>query len=193
MSNSCDPMNFSLPGSSVHRIVQPRVLEWVAISFSRDACMYVCIFFWYCAATFKHSLFFFHLYSPFESVLSMNLLAESSVHPHKCIEEARSCFKLRTIRHTHATLSPRALTWKSDSEAGEEVAVGEEMAWNPTVPMTWLQLLKNSVSSRSVSSLSPFAFRWARVYFSLLRVFALWIRDQNYVSIYLMKEITYAT
>ena len=30
----CDPMNCSLPGSSVHRILQGRILEWVAISFS---------------------------------------------------------------------------------------------------------------------------------------------------------------
>ena len=30
----CDPMDCSLPGSSVHRIFQARVLEWVAISFS---------------------------------------------------------------------------------------------------------------------------------------------------------------
>ena len=29
-----DPMDCSLPGSSVHRIFQVRVLEWVAISFS---------------------------------------------------------------------------------------------------------------------------------------------------------------
>ena len=31
----CDPMDCSLPGSSVHRIFQARVLEWGAISFSR--------------------------------------------------------------------------------------------------------------------------------------------------------------
>ena len=31
----CDPMDCSLPGSSVHRIFQARVLERVAISFSR--------------------------------------------------------------------------------------------------------------------------------------------------------------
>ena len=31
----CDPMDCSLPGSSVHGIFQVRVLEWVAISFSR--------------------------------------------------------------------------------------------------------------------------------------------------------------
>ena len=31
----CDPMDCSLPSSSVHGILQARVLEWVAISFSR--------------------------------------------------------------------------------------------------------------------------------------------------------------
>ena len=31
----CDPMDGSLPGSSVHGIFQARILEWVAISFSR--------------------------------------------------------------------------------------------------------------------------------------------------------------
>ena len=30
----CDPMDCSLPGSSVHGIFQARVLEWIAISFS---------------------------------------------------------------------------------------------------------------------------------------------------------------
>ena len=30
----CDPMDCSLPGSSVHGIFQARVLEWVAIAFS---------------------------------------------------------------------------------------------------------------------------------------------------------------
>ena len=32
----CDHMDFSLPGSSVHVIVQARVMEWVAISFSKE-------------------------------------------------------------------------------------------------------------------------------------------------------------
>ena len=31
-----DPMDCSLPGSSVHGICQARVLEWVAIAFSED-------------------------------------------------------------------------------------------------------------------------------------------------------------
>ena len=33
----CDPMDFSPPGSSNHGILQARVLEWVAISFSRGS------------------------------------------------------------------------------------------------------------------------------------------------------------
>ena len=33
--NLCDPMDCSLPGSSVHGILQARLLEWVAILFSR--------------------------------------------------------------------------------------------------------------------------------------------------------------
>ena len=33
----CDPMDCSLPGSSVHGISQARLLEWVAISFSRGS------------------------------------------------------------------------------------------------------------------------------------------------------------
>ena len=32
----CDPMNRTLPGSSVHGILQARILEWVAISFSKN-------------------------------------------------------------------------------------------------------------------------------------------------------------
>ena len=31
----CDPMDSSLPGSSIHGIFQARVLEWVVISFSK--------------------------------------------------------------------------------------------------------------------------------------------------------------
>jgi len=31
-----NPMDCSLPGSSIHGILQARILEWVAISFSRE-------------------------------------------------------------------------------------------------------------------------------------------------------------
>ena len=33
----CDPMDCSLPGFSVHEILQTRILEWVAIHFSRGS------------------------------------------------------------------------------------------------------------------------------------------------------------
>ena len=33
----CDPMDCSLPGSSVHGILQARMLEWIAISFSKGS------------------------------------------------------------------------------------------------------------------------------------------------------------
>ena len=36
----CNPMDCSLPGSSVHGIFQARILEWVAISYSRSLSSY---------------------------------------------------------------------------------------------------------------------------------------------------------
>ena len=35
MSDSCVPMDYSLPGSSVHGISQVRILKWVAMSSYR--------------------------------------------------------------------------------------------------------------------------------------------------------------
>ena len=37
MSDSCDPMDCSLMGTSVHGILQAGILEWAAISFSRGS------------------------------------------------------------------------------------------------------------------------------------------------------------
>ena len=33
----CYPMDYSLPGSSVHGILQARILEWAAIPFSKGS------------------------------------------------------------------------------------------------------------------------------------------------------------
>ena len=35
--NLCNPMDSSPPGSSVHRILQARILEWATIHFSRGS------------------------------------------------------------------------------------------------------------------------------------------------------------
>ena len=37
MSNSCDPVDDSPPGSSVYGIIQGRILAWIAISFPRGS------------------------------------------------------------------------------------------------------------------------------------------------------------
>ena len=33
----CNPMDYSLPGASVHEILQARMLQWAAVSFSRGS------------------------------------------------------------------------------------------------------------------------------------------------------------
>ena len=43
MSDSSDPMDYSLPGSSVHGIFQSRVLEWGAIAFSENTQRHILI------------------------------------------------------------------------------------------------------------------------------------------------------
>ena len=39
----CNSMDYSPPGSSVHRIFQAKILEWIAISFSTIIYILVCI------------------------------------------------------------------------------------------------------------------------------------------------------
>ena len=41
----CDPMDCSLPGSSVHGIFQVRLLEWGAIAFSAVLCYLLLVFY----------------------------------------------------------------------------------------------------------------------------------------------------
>ena len=37
VSTLCDPVDCRLPGSSVHGILQERILKWIAVSFSRGS------------------------------------------------------------------------------------------------------------------------------------------------------------
>ena len=37
VSDFCNPMDYNPPGSSAHGILQARILEWVAIPFSRGS------------------------------------------------------------------------------------------------------------------------------------------------------------
>ena len=48
----CDSMDCSLPGFSVHGILQARTLEWVAIAFSN---IYVCIYIYIYTHTYTYT------------------------------------------------------------------------------------------------------------------------------------------
>ena len=67
----CDPMNCSLPGSSVHVIFQARILEWVDISSSRGSPLQelnshiLCLQYWKVESLPLH-----HLGSPFNKIKS---------------------------------------------------------------------------------------------------------------------------
>ena len=61
VAHSClilrNPMDCSLPGSSIHGIFQTRVLEWGAIAFSNFLIM-GCIFLWVFFSFFLHAWLF---------------------------------------------------------------------------------------------------------------------------------------
>ena len=56
VSDSCDPMDCSRAGSSVHGIFQARILEWVAISFSRDIYTNIFLFGLVCSTLWESSM-----------------------------------------------------------------------------------------------------------------------------------------
>ena len=59
-AQSCNPLGFSPPDSSVHGLFQARILEWVAISFSRTHISYISFFGFFSApweAPFKTKFF----------------------------------------------------------------------------------------------------------------------------------------
>ena len=68
----CDPMDCSPPGSSVHGILQARILEWVAISFSRNATIAII----YCAMLEGH-LTKFNTHNNLRYTDDTTLMAES--------------------------------------------------------------------------------------------------------------------
>ena len=62
----CDPMDCSLPGSSVHGISKPRVLEWVAIASSTQG---------------MRNLLFLHLFA--QSIIINMVVQRSLIHCHR--------------------------------------------------------------------------------------------------------------
>ena len=83
MSDSCDPVDQSLPGSSVHGIFQARMLEWVAISFS--------------------NLFFFFKFI-YLTALLWKILKEMGIPDHlTCLLRNLYAGKEATVRTGHGT------------------------------------------------------------------------------------------
>ena len=85
MSNSCNPMDCSLPGSSVHGILQAKVLEWVAVSFHRQF------------STQESNLGFLHCRQIFYWLIYEGISSYSSKPP-------TSCFYSPTLKHFSGTL-----------------------------------------------------------------------------------------
>ena len=75
----CDPMDCSLPGSSVHGIFQARVLEWVAIAFSIYLCSVSQLLFGYTEASLhvrdnSHLVLVYNSFNVFLNLIADTLL-----------------------------------------------------------------------------------------------------------------------
>ena len=90
-----DPVDYSLPGSSFHGIVQVRILEWVAISFSRasslprDWTLVSCIASGFCTCWAVREAYYYHLlyenmsvFFQFSSVHFSRSVVSDSLRPH---------------------------------------------------------------------------------------------------------------
>ena len=73
----CDPMDCRLPGSSIHRIFQARVLEWGAIAFSLS-CLFIPSTYRLCLLMFPFSFFFFAFHFPKYPLISSSSLIHFS-------------------------------------------------------------------------------------------------------------------
>ena len=85
-STPSDPMDCSLPGSSVHGIFQARVLEWGAIAFSiSKACVGLILYdsfaFFACLVSTVTDCLFLHCFS--NDILIMKLLKIKSTVSHQ--------------------------------------------------------------------------------------------------------------
>ena len=101
--NFCDPMDSSLPSSSVHGIFQARILEWVAISYSRGSSYYIPKHIYRNTHTHTHThtfrcsfllapaftFFVFHAFGPFADVYRNRRISElHSLNIHSVLTNA---------------------------------------------------------------------------------------------------------
>ena len=84
----CDHMDCSLPGSSLHGILQARVLEWVAISFSRGSSRPRDWTWVFCIPGRCFNLWAIREAQPLrscKSILFINLFPTSPIYTHLCV------------------------------------------------------------------------------------------------------------
>ena len=126
VSDSCDPMDCRPPGSSVNGILQARILEWVAISYSRGSsqprdptqvsCIAVRVFITWATNLFAHV---FHIYV-FKVVTSV----DSGSH-----HRVGSLYKLNIFLRPSVSISLWPIQYQFLSNISE-MAIGFNYIWN---------------------------------------------------------------
>ena len=76
-AQSCNPMDCSPPGSSVHGLIQAKILEWVAISFSTKSPFSDCIILWFKNPKPQDPPNY--IFSPFQEILHVNDRTERNI------------------------------------------------------------------------------------------------------------------
>ena len=109
----CNPMDYSLPGSSVHRFLQARILEWVAIPFSRGSSQargQACVSYIACMSTgfFTTSSTWEFPYKYIHSLILTVMLWTGNHYSHSRDEETKKRSSYRIPQGHTDIISPRA-------------------------------------------------------------------------------------
>ena len=141
----CDPMDISLPGSSVHGISQPRILGWVVISFSKGSS-------WprdWTHVSFSGGKFCFNTEPPGKPRVHLIFcLNKWCMFSKEIVEKVRkrkwgdTSLALMTLRLFHANLTPRFLSGSYYHSGFEAIA-----RWSQTEQLEFVpcgQLCQNT-------------------------------------------------
>ena len=110
----CDPVDCSPSGSSVHGILQARILEWVAISFS-NACMQ--------AKSLQSCLTLCDPVDCSQPGSSVHGILQARILKRVAISSSRTSFSLFTFMHWRRTWQPTPVFLPGESQ-GQRSLVG---------------------------------------------------------------------
>ena len=134
MSDSSDPMNCSLPGSSVHGIFQARVLEWGAIAFSKET------------SSHSHSVVFLYF---FALIAEEGFLISSCYSLELCIQMLGPSNQIRSVTQSCPTL------WDPMNRSTPGLPVHHQL---PEFTQTQVHRVSDAIQpSHPLSSPSPLA------------------------------------